>query len=328
MDKLISIIVPVYNMERYLEKCIDSLLCQSYENLEIILVNDGSKDNSLKICKDYEARDVRVRVVDKKNGGLSSARNAGLDAMRGELVTFVDADDYLEPESVEIMYGALLSSEADVTLMQANIINPDYSVRSTKSGGTRQVSVVSSHDYLRGMCKKQKSESVCDKLFKSELFKEKRFPEGRLNEDFFFLSTLLLDEMKIAEVDFAGYNYYQREGSITNSGFSKSIVDAVKNSLELKDIAADKCPELEGSFAAITLTQARTALLTMPWEMVKSRSEECKIILAAARICQHYAADSGLGIADRLFIYFVCRLPYVTLRLTTMLWKIKTKRKA
>ena len=191
MEKLISIIVPVYNMERYINKCVDSLLSQTYTNIEIILVDDGSRDGSLDICKEYEMRDPRVRAVHKANGGLSSARNAGLDVMHGELVTFVDADDYLEKEAIATMYEALVKENADIANMQANLINPDYTVRSIKGSGTRETSVTSSHDYIRGMCRKQKSESVCDKLFRASLFDEARFPSGRLNEDFFFLSKLL-----------------------------------------------------------------------------------------------------------------------------------------
>lgn len=325
MDKLVSIVVPVYNMERYLKKCVDSLLSQTYANIEIILVDDGSRDGSLDICREYEASDPRVRAVHKKNGGLSSARNAGLDAMRGELVTFVDADDYLERDAVEVMACALADSGADIAYMQANLINPDYTVRSTKGSDTRGTSVTSSRDYIRGMCRKQKSESVCDKLFRSSLFAEHRFPEGRLNEDFYFLSRLLMEELRVVEVDYAGYNYYQREGSITNSGFSKSIVDAVKNSLELKDIACDECPELEDSFAGITLTQARVALITMPYEMVKNRSEELKVILAATRICLPHLRSSGLGFSGRAFMRLVCRMPRLTLRITSILWNIKRK---
>lgn len=325
MEKLISVIVPVYNMERYLKKCVDSLLSQSYTSIEIILVNDGSRDGSLAICREYEASDSRVRVVDKQNGGLSSARNAGLDVISGELVTFVDADDYLEPDAILVMHDALESTEADIANMQANLIAPDYSVRKSKAQNTKETSVITSHDYIKGMCKKKVSESVCDKLFLASLFTEHRFPVGRLNEDFFFLSTLLLEDLKIATVDFAGYNYYQREGSITNSGFAKSIVDAVKNSLELKDIAAEKSPTLEGDFAALTLLQSRVALITMPWELVKTKSEEYKVILAAVRICFSFLGDSGLPLSHRMFLWFACKMPRVTLRLTTILWKIKRK---
>jgi hypothetical protein len=177
------------------------------------------------------------------------------------------------------------------------------------------------------MCKKQRSESVCDKLFTAELFRGRRFPEGRLNEDFYFLSCLFMSDFKIVDVDFAGYNYYQREGSITNSGFSKSIIDAVKNSVELKDKASSECPELEESFAGITLVQARTALITMPWNMVKERSAECKAILASVRICLPFLKKSGLRFGDRTFLRLVCRFPYTILRLTSILWKIKRKAK-
>ena len=327
MNALISIIVPVYNAERYLAKCVDSLLSQSYSNLEIILVNDGSKDGSLALCREYEAKDPRIVVIDKENGGASSARNAGLDIIKGEYVSFVDSDDYLETEAISILINAMTGNDVDITCMCANIINSDYSLRNSQSSDTRGVSVINSKDYVAGMCRKEKSDSVCDKLFKVELFSEHRFENGRLNEDFFFLSKLLFNELTIAEIDFAGYNYYQREGSITHSGFSKAIIDAVKNSYELKQIAHETKPELEKHFAEITLFQARVALLTMPWEYVKTKSNVYLKILEAVRNSLTYLNQTAFKRADKMFLRMVNKIPRLTLRLTSLLWSMKMKNK-
>ena len=115
MDNLISVIVPVYNVEAYLPRCVDSILAQTYKNLEIILVDDGTKDRGGVICDEYAAKDPRVKVIHKENGGLSSARNAGIDVARGEYLAFVDSDDYLEPEAMEVLLNAAVSNNVRLT---------------------------------------------------------------------------------------------------------------------------------------------------------------------------------------------------------------------
>lgn len=124
--KLVSIIVPIYNTEKYLKKCIDSILVQTYDNLEVILVNDGSSDDSLNICKKYESFDSRIRIIDKKNGGLSSARNAGLDVCKGDYITFVDSDDYLEKEAIELLVKAGNQYHADIVSMKLKPVDENY----------------------------------------------------------------------------------------------------------------------------------------------------------------------------------------------------------
>ena len=117
---LISVIVPVYNVESYLKVCVDSILAQTYENLEIILVDDGSKDSSGKMCDEYAEKDARIKVVHKKNGGVSSARNKGLDVASGEYIGFVDSDDSTKPNMFEILYKNMVTSDADVSVCKAN----------------------------------------------------------------------------------------------------------------------------------------------------------------------------------------------------------------
>lgn len=325
MSALISIIVPVYNMEPYLGKCIESLISQSYPNIEIILVDDGSKDSSLSICQRYAETDNRIRVVHKENGGSSSARNAGLDVACGELVSFVDADDYIERDAILMMYNTLVEKGADIAHMKSNIVDCDHNILNVEGNNTLTVSTISSHGYVAEMCRKRKSESVCDKIFKSSLFEKNRFEQGRRNEDFFFLSTLLFNDLTIAEVDYVGYNYYQRQGSITHSGFSKTIIDAVRNSYELKELAAKEKPELEADFARITLFQARVALITMPWEYVRTRSTEYTSVMTALCACLPFLRKSDLPKSNKLFLKAVSSMPRLTLRLTSIIWKLKNK---
>ena len=114
----ISIIVPVYNVESYLSNCIDSILNQTFKDFELILVNDGSTDKSLEICKHYKNMDDRIFIIDKKNGGLSSARNAGLDIIKGEYIGFVDSDDYIHPQMYELLYKQIIENEADISMCE------------------------------------------------------------------------------------------------------------------------------------------------------------------------------------------------------------------
>ena len=115
MDKLISVAIPVYNGETTLRKCVDSILAQTYENIEVILVNDGSTDRSEDICRSYEQIDPRVKVISKENGGLSSARNAGIDKSRGEYIFFIDSDDWIDSDTLEVLLNAALQKDTDVT---------------------------------------------------------------------------------------------------------------------------------------------------------------------------------------------------------------------
>ena len=115
MDKLISVVIPVYNVETTLRKCVDSVLAQTYDNTEVILVNDGSTDSSEKICRRYEQIDPRVKVISKENGGLSSARNAGIDKSCGEYIFFIDSDDWIDSDTLEVLLNAALQKGTDVT---------------------------------------------------------------------------------------------------------------------------------------------------------------------------------------------------------------------
>lgn len=320
---LVSIIVPVYNVELYLEKCVISLLVQTYKNIEIILSDDGSTDNSSFICDLFAEKDDRVRVIHKANGGLSDARNAGLDIILGEYVVFVDSDDYLEPEAIEILLQVAIQKQSCITHMKSYIVGSDYTIIADQSKGTRKVVTYTSEEYVKGMCEKRLSESVCDKLFESKLFEKRRFEKGRLNEDFFFLSKLLFEDLMIAEIDYAGYNYYQRKGSITNSGFGKSLVDSVKNAFELKEMSKEINPNLEVYFARLVLFQARTLFIVIPWSYVNDGHEWYTETLSIARDCVPFLKRVQLSKRDKVFIWATCHFPKMVLRITSILWKIK-----
>ncbi len=320
---LVSIIVPVYQVEPYLNKCVDSLLAQTYEHLEIILVDDGSPDKSGEICDRYQTLDARVRVIHKANGGLSDARNAGIDVATGDYLMFVDSDDYLEPQAVEHLMRIAGDTGCDIAHMKSHIVDKDYQIVHTQTDNSLRVSVVSSHEYVQGMCQKTRSESVCDKMFAKQLFDGRRFEVGRLNEDFFFLSQLLFEDLEIGIIEFAGYNYYQRYGSISRGGFGQSIVDAVQNTHELIQIARVQVPDLIPHLTRLLLFQMRTALITMPWVYVRDKSPVYSHLMELLRLYVGNIRSTNLALKDKLFLKAVNKMPRVTLRIVSGLWAAK-----
>lgn len=263
---MISIIVPIYNTQKYLWKCVDSIIDQTYADLEIILVNDGSTDDSLSICRDYVQKDQRIKIVDKNNGGLSSARNAGLDAATGEFISFIDSDDYLELDAFAHLIEVQEKTKADIVRMNACHVDQNYNCLSTKIESFEHIETLSASDFIKKICLRERGCSVCGALFKTEIFSKIRFKEGRLNEDFLFWGNAVIDGVfhDIVLTSYCGYNYYTRTSSITHQpGLKQSLVDAVQNCCDLKCKTVSRYPELVPYIAFNLVYQIRTALLCM-----------------------------------------------------------------
>ena len=191
MDKLISVIIPVYNVEAYLARCLDSVLNNTYRNVEVICVNDGSTDGSLAILREYEARDPRIVVIDKENGGVSSARNAGLDRMSGDYVTFIDADDYVHPQYFGLMIEAIFLSHTDCVFAGHKSISneADATCDAHYQIKAADVLVLSSVD----ACKHSIVNSgICSRLIPCAIVAKTRFPvDFTYGEDTLFTLELL-----------------------------------------------------------------------------------------------------------------------------------------
>lgn len=220
-DILVSVIVPVYNVEEYLGRCVDSILSQTYENLEVILVDDGATDSSGRICDHYAAQDHRVKVVHKENGGLSSARNAGIDVACGEWLEFVDSDDWIEPDAVESMLQEALAHQVELVL--GGRWDVSAATGEKKKGLCPKCrEVISGVEMVRRIFRWQNCDSsACDKLFHKRLFREIRFPYGKVVEDVPVMYRIVLDAGRIAMLDKPIYNYYHRSGSISYTTVSE-----------------------------------------------------------------------------------------------------------
>lgn len=239
---LVSVIVPVYNVEKYLIRCVESLLTQSYRNLEIILVNDGSQDNSGQICDSFKALDQRVVVVHKMNGGLSSARNAGLDTASGKYVSFIDGDDYITPTMIENMVRLMEEHNCQISITgrfdkyEATGKEIPHFQKESETFYTREEAV------RELLLRKNIDVSVCDKIFISSLFDKIRFPVGETNEDCAVVFDVFGNASRIVHTDSCDYYYCHRQGSISTTMSAKAIDDMLKHSERVLELVRKDYP--------------------------------------------------------------------------------------
>lgn len=213
-EDLISVIVPVYGVEKYLDKCIESILSQTYHNLEIILVDDGSPDNCPQMCDDWAKKDGRIKVIHKENGGQGSARNMALNICQGDYICFVDSDDYLEPNYVELLLNACKEHNADIAICKIRTID-ENTLKEGDITEFKNASVVSDCDMVIHASNNEKvySHSPCNKLYSKDIFNHLRFPEIRMCEDSaIYLETFYLAKTIVTAPVFL-YNYIIHTGS-------------------------------------------------------------------------------------------------------------------
>lgn len=246
-NPLVSVIVPIYNVEAYLKRCVDSIIKQTYQNLEIILVDDGSPDNCPKMCDDFAQKDSRIVVVHKENGGLSSARNAGIKASKGEYLSFIDSDDYIKEDMIEKMLLAMTSTNSELSCCGRYVVYDDGAKE--KQFVNSNVCTLTSTEALKAMlCGTYVGEPAWDKMYKKELFDDIEFPEGEINEDIVIMPLLFGKCNRIVHVPEAFYYYCKNGASITRSGYSpkKSIV--IEHLEKIQEIIIKSYPSLLNDF--------------------------------------------------------------------------------
>ncbi|WP_410477473.1 glycosyltransferase family 2 protein [Paenibacillus sp. B2(2019)] len=222
----ISIIVPVYKVEKYLKRCVDSILAQTYQDFELILVNDGTPDNCGIICDSFAAQDKRIRVIHKENGGLSSARNAGIEVAEGEYIGFVDSDDWITYDMFEYLLNLIEEYDCDVSSVSYILSKGEENIKQSKIEIKCYEGNDSLHNYLfEGMSKRIADFPVWNKLYKRHLFNEIRFPEGQLYEDGATNFMLLKRARKYVKSNKISYFYFQDGASITRRGFQNKDLE-------------------------------------------------------------------------------------------------------
>lgn len=248
MNPLISIVIPIYNVEAYLKICIESVLVQTYTNIEILLVNDGSPDNCGKICNEYALIDNRIKVIHKENGGLSDARNIALDIIEGEYVTFIDSDDSVAPDYIETLYN--LIKEYNVTLSISGFIHVYEGKEENKiDGKSLSKGFLSAFNAIETMFYQNKFEtSAWGKLYKKELFgNEIRYPKGLLYEDLPTTYKLILKAGNVAYTNKRTYYYLLRKDSIQCSKFNTKKLDILKVADMMLENIQNNYPSLSNS---------------------------------------------------------------------------------
>lgn len=242
-DEKISVIVPVYNVEKYLEKCVNSIISQTYPNIELVLVDDGSTDNSGKICDDLKKNDQRIKVVHKENGGLSSARNAGINESTGAYYGFIDSDDFIDKEMFSTLYEAIKRTGKDIASCGRYVdVFGQYCVEEFVLGKER---VFSREEAIAEVLLLEKVDvSACDKLYKNTLFETVRYPEGQISEDAAVIFDLLDKSNGVVHVGKPFYHYVFRKNSITKSSYSARKHDVITNIKSIDSFISQKHPSL------------------------------------------------------------------------------------
>lgn len=238
-ENLVSVIVPVYNVEDYLENCVESLLKQTYKNIEILLINDGSTDNSSKICDNYGKKDSRIKVYHKENEGVSKARNLGLECSTGDYIVFVDADDFVEKTYVEKLFNALINNKCDMSIV--NIIEKYSNEKEIKLGYLSKQKLLNKREFLDHLYdKKSYKGGPCNKMYLKKIIRANNLffrDDVYYGEDLFFVSQYADKCDKFYyECDEFLYFYNRIEGSATQTGFTKKKASFIKVCEELIDI--------------------------------------------------------------------------------------------
>lgn len=246
MDK-VSIVVPIYNVEGYLKKCVESILNQTYKNLEIILVDDESPDRCPNICDEYAQKDKRIKVIHKKNGGLSDARNAGINIATGKFISFIDSDDYIDENYINTLYKLCIENKVDIAECDFLRFKDESEIRNQLNKKYKyENKVIDNREMMKRMFSKKKSirtTVVWNKLYKKTLFDEIKFPKGKLHEDEFTTYKIIFNSKKIALTDKKMYFYRQNDRSIMGEMFNEKRYDALDAFRERKEFFERKKEE-------------------------------------------------------------------------------------
>lgn len=244
MSKKISVVVPIYNVEQYLERCVESIVNQTYTNLEILLVNDGSVDNSDEIIQKFLLKDSRIKRIYKENGGLSDARNVGMLQASGDYIIFIDSDDYIEKEMLESLYNQIEKEQADVSV--CNVMNEYVNKKSPQCADENLYFVYNQQQFLKEYLLGEKVPgSICNKLLKMEIARQLQFPKGKIYEDAFYQYDLMQIAQKYVVNTKPYYHYFHRANSITTTMFKQRDLVYIEIYQKFYNYIVAKYPAME-----------------------------------------------------------------------------------
>ena len=293
---LISIIIPVYNVEKYLDRCLESVINQTYKNLEIILVDDGSTDKSSSMCDEWKKKDKRIKVFHKENGGLSSARNTGLKKLKGDYFYFLDSDDTIDYDCIERMYNEALSNKCDI------VISPYINVHHGEEKPyfkTIDSKVLSVEDALKEMLLSNiYNVSSCGKLFKNSVLKNIEFPLGKLCEDNGTTYKFILNASKVYYINVPFYKYYINPNSIMTGKFNFKKYDLV-------ELTNQMCEDLSKRYSSLSdacfrrMIYARLSFLRQAFEGINVNMKDNRIIECKTYIKKNFKKIMSCKIIPR-----------------------------
>ena len=315
---LISVVIPLYNVDRYLSRCLDSVVAQTYKNLEILLIDDGSTDRGPSICDEYATKDSRIVVVHKENGGLSDARNKGIDKMTGAYVTFIDSDDYVDEDYVETLYNMIAEDNTKLSICSHRVL---YDTGKIIEKATGERSVLDSKTVLERILYDEGIDlSSWAKLYSSELFMDVRFPVGRVFEDSATTYKLvdLCDRVSLNSV--SKYNYMIRSNSISTSKFTSKKMDLITATDEMTAYIAGKFPDLQKACDR----RLMYAYLSTLSQLVKDKSkhkEESVLMNYINSNKKRVLKDRRIPKRDRVALYSL----FGGIRSYRIVWKLYSK---
>lgn len=298
---MISVIVPIYKVEKYLKRCVNSLLAQSYSDFELILVDDGSPDNCGNICEEYAAKDKRIRVIHKENGGLSDARNAGLGIANGEYIAFVDSDDWVATNYLETLLKVIELTDSDIC--ECEVLKTTGEIEKYENSKEKYTSYSSEKALELLICDKILHQYVWNKLYKRSCLKGIPFAVGKINEDEFWTYQVFGNARRITKISNVLYYYFQRGSSIMGNHYNLKRLDALEAKSLRQQYIEEKFPTLT-EVSKINLFESciYSGQMTLKF-LEKNEKKQAKIIIDNIR--KQYSCDIRLllqlGGSERLW---------------------------
>lgn len=298
MENKISIIIPIYKVEKYLDKCVESVVNQTYKNLEIILVDDGSPDNCPKMCDEWAKKDKRIKVIHKENGGLSDARNKGLDIATGDHIMFLDSDDYVSTQICEKLLDLSLKNNADISMCDLLSFYEDEDLPIVNAN--YETIVLNRAQIIEQIYKPTLNLLMVAvaKLYKKEVLKNIRYPIGRLHEDEFVIHRVIYEANNFAYTTEKLYYYLKRRESITAVKKQKNITDVLEAFKNRYDFLNEKFPENKNRNNLFYIGMLRAVYATKFWATKELKNEILKTYKSLYKQTKH------VGFKNRLFYHF------------------------
>lgn len=319
---MISVIIPVYNVEKYLKKCLDSVINQTYRDLEIILVNDGSTDRSRDICMQYAKADPRILLLEEENLGLSAARNLGIDRATGEYITFVDSDDFIADNMLEVLALNIKKYFADVSMCDFCKVSENQKVQSSFS--KKEIIQEIDLDEFPNCINKHYSAlvSAWGKLYRREIFREIRYPKGKLHEDEFILYDWVFQCKKIVYIKYSFYYYLQRDTGIMGNYGAQNVADIIEARSGHIDFAVKRNDE-----SLYQIAQARMmCAMAVSYKRLKDAGKNEGLNEVYQRFCRLYQLKrlhKLLSLEERIGYFWLYRSPKFYIRMLGLYRRIR-----